>query len=132
MPFTFMTLVIALSTAHGALSLGLNCQGSSESHGKPGNIASLLVADINGAKDDTWFNDRQQIACEQKTCAFLQKTQGEPGRNLKGIAHYIADHGCGACGSVPVFYPGNNDVSAEELTFNYVSNPACTTGLCTF
>lgn len=50
-------------------------------------------------------------------------------RQVRGLVDYLLQHGCKTCGSVPVTYPGDNRVANGELTFNFVSNPACT-GTC--
>ncbi|KAJ5475959.1 hypothetical protein N7475_001688 [Penicillium sp. IBT 31633x] len=65
-------------------------------------------------------------------CAFLQGTGGTNGGKIKELAHYIPDHGCKMCGSVPYFYPGDNNVANGQLTFNYVDNPCnlADTALC--
>ncbi|KAJ7286381.1 Kp4-domain-containing protein [Mycena rebaudengoi] len=110
--------------------LGINCRGSSGCSGKPGNVASLLTGYINGVSDATNFNNGQQIACVDSICAFLQNTNGKNGQQIKAVVGNIVNHGCTVCGSVPTDYPGGNDVSAGQLTFNFVSNPACTAGLC--
>ncbi|KAJ7137842.1 Kp4-domain-containing protein [Mycena epipterygia] len=138
---TFPLLALALSTANGAFAapangaavvtdFGINCEGSSICKGKSAHVASLLVGYIDGIADDAWYNNGQQIACAEDVCAFLQNSGGNSGKNIKGLAHYIRDHGCTACGSVPIFYPGDNNVKDGQLTFNYVSRPACTIGVC--
>ena len=53
-------------------------------------------------------------------------------RNIQGLAPRIPEHGCDKCGSVPYFFPSDNDVTHGELTFNYVTN-GCNdqnSGLC--
>ncbi len=44
----------------------------------------------------------------------------------------LFDHGCDRCGSIPVFFPDNNDESAHGiLTVNYVKNGGDCYGVCT-
>lgn len=112
-------------------ALGINCRGGSFCGVGIGEIAWRLVDHINGIDDNRWYNDGQQIACVAHYCAFLQNTQGTWGREIKALAHYIPEHGCRVCGSVPYFFArGDNDVSHGDLTFNNVENNACGDGLC--
>ena len=72
-----------------------------------------------------WYDDEELIACAPArgssfrggVCAFLQGTGGATGSQILGLAHYISDHGCLICGSVPFTYPSGNDVSHGELTY---------------
>ncbi|WQF87897.1 Putative killer toxin Kp4/SMK, killer toxin, Kp4 [Colletotrichum destructivum] len=128
---------IVLAAASPATALGINCRGSVRcgGNGQPGNIrgdeAASLAKWINGIDENRWYNNGQQIACTSTNiCAFLQNTGGAPGRNIKGLAHFIPEHSCKVCGSVPYFYPGINDVSQGELTFNWVTNTCGKVGLC--
>jgi len=118
------------STVTPSPDLGINCQGSSLCSGKPGNTASLLIGYIDSINSDTFYNNGQQIACVSNICAFLQNTNGETAGTIQNVASDILSHGCAVCGSVPIGYPSNNNVADGELTFNYVSNPACTVGVC--
>ncbi|UPK93019.1 hypothetical protein LCI18_003954 [Fusarium solani-melongenae] len=111
----FESILLPLATvAVGVDALGINCRGS----------ANCVLYGANVSKD-------MQIACVTREndagaiCAFFQNTGGWQGQKAKELAHYITEHGCLACGSVPTGFPGSNDVAQGELTFNYVSNP-CT------
>lgn len=97
---------------------------------QPDNTASLLLGYIDGIDPNRWYNNEQQITCVNNICAFLQNTGGAPGSNIQGLAPVIVDFGCRVCGSVADFYPGDDNLADGELTFGYVSNPACTAGLC--
>ncbi|KAJ7478407.1 killer toxin [Mycena latifolia] len=122
----FISLAVVLATTSKVAATGINCDGSGLCGPK---VATQLVSDILTMSDSTWVNNGQHIACEGDICAFLQNTGGAPGSNIKGLAHFITEHGCESCGSVPYFYPSDNNVADGELTFNAVSNPTCN-GLC--
>lgn len=112
-------------------ALGINCRGSEECSWANSGVARSLVDHIDGIDNNRWYNNGQQIACTASICAFLQNTGGTWGREIRELAHYIPDHGCKVCGSVPYFFPrGDNDVSHGELTFNFVRSPACDGRLC--
>lgn len=113
-------------------ALGINCRGSAICvFEKEGDIAQRLTNYINNIDENRWYNNGEQIACAAKNvCAFLQNTDGAPGRNIKGLAHFIPEHGCKICGSVPYFFPGDNNVDNGELTYNVVGSNACDEGLC--
>jgi len=119
----------AVNSTVTPLGLGINCRGSSLCSG-PSDTASLLVEYIDSISSGTFYNNGQQIACVANICAFLQNTNGETAGTIQNVASYITSHGCKVCGSVPIGYPSNNNVADGELTFNYVSNPACTDGVC--
>lgn len=134
MQFSLATALSLLAVASTAAAKGINCEGSSNCNpsfnsgvwrAEAGELKNL----IDRIPDDKWFNNGQKIACVRWICAFLQNTGGAPGRNIKGLAHFIPDHGCTICGSVPYFYPAINDVSQGMLTFNWVNTPKCE-GLC--
>ncbi|KAI9780168.1 MAG: hypothetical protein M1839_007005 [Geoglossum umbratile] len=114
--------------------LGINCGGSAYctlNGSANGYEAQTLSLFINGVDDNRYYKGGEHIACTPANiCAFLQKTDGARGADIKRLAHYIPDHGCTICGSVPTHYPDDNDVEKGELTFNYVSGPKCGNGLC--
>ncbi|KAF4448966.1 Killer toxin, Kp4 [Fusarium austroafricanum] len=128
----FQGLFIAFSLVSSTAALGINCRGSANCNTFGNNqIAAQLTHAIDGIDPNRWYNNGQHIACvgtgapitgNGAFCAFLQGTGGAPGRNIKGLAHFIPEHGCGACGSVPYFFPSSNDVKDGQLTYNYVSN----------
>nr|PNR29513.1 hypothetical protein PHYPA_028207 [Physcomitrium patens] len=124
--FLAAALVMSASTAS---ELGINCRGSFICSEGRGNEASILVSYINNIDPNRWYQNGQHIACYDGFCAFLQNTGGAWGYNTRGLAHFIPEHGCRVCGSVPYFYPSINDVSKGQLTFNYVSKPKCRRGL---
>lgn len=110
-------------------ALGINCRGSGLCR-KDG-VAKLLQSLIETRIDpNRRYANGQQIACatvglENVTayCAFLQNTGGTEGVNIKRLIHFIPDHGCDSCGSVPTGFPGLNDVSQGQLTINAVTSP---------
>ncbi|KAF4771183.1 hypothetical protein HAV15_012316 [Penicillium sp. str.  len=131
----FDIVLLTLSLTASTTALGINCRGSANCNTFGNNqIAAQLTHAISGIDTNRWYNNGDHIACVGSGapitgnggfCAFLQGTGGTNGGKIKDLAHYIPEHGCGACGSVPYFYPGDNDVSHGQLTFNYVSD-SCT------
>ncbi|KAI4105540.1 MAG: hypothetical protein LQ339_003382 [Xanthoria mediterranea] len=128
MQLALTTLLAVLATT--ASSKGINCEGSSECHRGNGNAAARLNSYIQAGPDNRWFNNKQQIACvdassdltqQSAICAYLQNTGGAPLKNIKGLAPRILEHGCKNCGSVPYFFPADNNVANGELTFNFVT-----------
>ena len=134
---TLTTLLTALQLTTNASALGINCQGSTICSSYKG-TAGWLKSFIDGIDGNRWYNNGQKIACYNGSevganCAFFQKMPGGGGWGwqAKYLAHYIPEHGCSACGSVPMDFPNGNDVGKGELTFNVVSS-ACRSkpGLC--
>jgi len=132
-------LLILAALFNLAAALGINCHG-----GGCGPPASTLTRAIEGIDPNRWFANGEQIACatvitvsgdtgptSSSSCAFLQNTGGAWGSRILELAHYLQDHGCKGCGSVPYFYPEDNDVSHGELTYNAVRRPCSDRdGLC--
>ena len=60
-------------------------------------------------------------------CAFAQslKTGSITLGAIRTLADKVVDHGCTACGSVPVDF-AKNDPRDGILTFNYAGTPTCT------
>ncbi|KAK5999180.1 hypothetical protein PT974_01570 [Cladobotryum mycophilum] len=100
----FSTAAICLAAVSAVNGLGINCRGSGQCPFIGSGHAKQLVGFINGIDPNRWYNNGQPIACEGILCAFLQNTGGAWGRNIKGLAHFITDHGCDNCGSVPYFF----------------------------
>src|SRR5262245_27435521 len=102
-------------------SAGINCKGSlsCNSVGKHTYVAKQLTNYTSYIDPNRWYANQEQIACAsaavvsdsarlrtRKTqmnwyCAFLQNTNGAWGSKISELTHYIADHGCDVCGSVP-------------------------------
>ncbi|KAJ5142873.1 killer toxin [Penicillium bovifimosum] len=131
-PSLFDIILLALSFTGSTAALGINCRGSANCN-TFGNsqIAVSLTHAIDGIDPNRWYNNGEHIACvgtgapitgNGGFCAFLQNTGGTNGAWIKSIAHNIPEHGCKTCGSVPYYFPGDNDVSKGELTYNYVDD----------
>ncbi|KAL4908780.1 killer toxin [Aspergillus multicolor] len=131
-----LLLAVALSQTTPTLSLGINCRGSSNCAAP--DVPSLLdlVALIDQINPSRWYNNGQQIACLNENldmgafCAFLQNSGGAPASSIITLAQELRDHGCGVCGSVPLFYPNDNNVDDGELTVNFVSSSCCAGSDC--
>lgn len=119
------TLAAFLLTLMGVEALGINCRGSAECQAEFFDDAAHLTNLINGIDPARWYNDGEQIVCVANMCAFLQNTQnGASGATVQSLAHFIPEHGCHACGSVPLYFAsGDNDVADGELTYNFARNP---------
>jgi hypothetical protein len=135
---TSARLLIFAALFNLAAALGINCRGSNCGP------ADSLTRAIESIDRGRWFANGEQIACttftssttdgaptSTSTCAVLQNTGGAWGSRILELAHYLQDHGCKGCGSVPYFYPEDNDVSHGELTYNSVRRPCSSRdGLC--
>lgn len=141
MQFKILSASVAIaSLVVSASALGINCRGSGAcALAISGNSARELANYINNINDGRYYQNGEHIACatfaadegtQGHVCAFLQNSNGAPGSSIRALAHYIPDHGCKECGSVPLFYPDDNDVNNGELTFNVVGSNACGDGLC--
>ncbi|KAL3463487.1 killer toxin [Aspergillus heterothallicus] len=139
-PDIFMLTTLAASVS----GLGINCRGSSNcgsfvfgnyANGNPLEQLNRLIQ--NNIDPSQWYNNGEQIACLKGSvfytpsyiCAFLPNSGGAPGLSIKNLLPYPIDHGCGTCSSVPLFFPGDNDVNNGILTLNSVSG-GCGTGMC--
>jgi hypothetical protein len=132
--------VIFLQLIPAAAALGINCRGSSICTQGSFVVADNLTTYISSIDQGRWYKNGEHIACEISVfeteaigdtpattdiycfCAFLQNTRGAWGSDILRLAHYIPDHGCNTCGSVPYFYPSDNNVRHGELTYNYASS----------
>ncbi|KAF9773946.1 hypothetical protein IL306_008147, partial [Fusarium sp. DS 682] len=130
----FTTLFAAALLALGVSAEGINCHGSSNC-GNAGFKLTDLLRDAQGLDDNRWYQNGEHIVCWENLahtgfCAFLQNTGGLPGKDIKRLLQELVNHGCAKCGSVPAFYPSNNDNNAHGiLTVNYVYKPNCI-GIC--
>ncbi|KAM4056042.1 kp4 domain-containing protein [Hirsutella rhossiliensis] len=128
------TLAAGAALVAGASAEGINCHGSSNC-GNVGFKLSGLRNTAQGLDDNRWYQNGQKIACWQARdgsgfCAFLQNTGGIPGREIKRLLQELVNHGCAKCGSVPVFFPQDNDINSHGiLTVNYVRSTGCN-GIC--
>ncbi|CEI60145.1 hypothetical protein FVEN_g8069 [Fusarium venenatum] len=99
----FQGMLIAFSLVSSTSALGINCRGSSNCNTFGNNqVAIELTHAIDGIDPNRWYNNSELVACvgtgapitgNGAFCAFLQGTGGAPGRNIKGLAHFIPDHG---------------------------------------
>ncbi|KAK5996036.1 KP4 killer toxin [Cladobotryum mycophilum] len=127
---TFSSIIAAAAMTIGVSAEGINCHGSSNC-GNVGFKLTWLRDQVAGIDDNRWWQNGQHIACWENVagtgfCAFLQNTGGMPGRDIKRLMQELVNHGCGKCGSVPVFFPNDNDNSHHGiLTVNYVFKPHC-------
>ena len=120
MQFGVAAFVACLMTLPGVRGLGINCRGSGECARDA--AAMQLTGYINELDPNSWFDDGEKLACVGRICAFLQGTSGATGAMIQSIAHFIPEHGCLVCGSVPYYYVGgNNDVRYGQLTYNAVA-----------
>lgn len=120
---TFLIATVSVDFLSQVAATGINCNGNSEC-GVQGFKGLYEIKEIiDSIPDGTWFNNGQHIACSEesgdKFCAFLQNSGGAPSSSVKALVQYLVDHGCKGCGSVPLFYPGDNNVANGELTINY-------------
>ncbi|KAF2744834.1 killer toxin [Sporormia fimetaria CBS 119925] len=129
----FTTTLITTLMAFGAhtTALGINCRGSSNCGLLRNGDANLgtIVSRANNAGDNHVFGNGEHIACVAfggvaggSLCAFPQGTSGGiSGRRAKELLLHLQNHRCSTCGSVPVGFPQDNDVStAGMLTVNWV------------
>lgn len=115
-----------------ASAKGINCEGGSlcaVNTGILGSIRNLITDNVNGVDPNYYYQNGEQIACAGDLCAFCQNSNGAPGHSIRSLIVQLVNHGCSACGSIPLFYPGDNDVSHGELTVNAVSKD-CGYGVC--
>ncbi|KAL4886885.1 killer toxin [Aspergillus karnatakaensis] len=132
------TLTLTLLTlSPTALTLGINCRGSSNCAQPDAPALINLVALIDNIDPNRWYDNGQQIACQNEAflqgavCAFLQNSGGAPGSSIITLARDLRDHGCAVCGSVPLFFPqGDNNVDDGELTVNWTGNSCCSGSNC--
>ncbi|EGR50067.1 uncharacterized protein TRIREDRAFT_3043 [Trichoderma reesei QM6a] len=120
-------LFAAASVASVVNALGINCQGSGLCTGNKGALGNLL-GQVKALDQSKTFSDGEQIACVESSvsignpslCLFYQKT----GRTFTvaqtvWYVQALIDHGCQACGSIPV--DDGNNVDNGELTANMVA-----------
>jgi hypothetical protein len=133
-PLRFLIFAVLI---HHVATLGINCRGSPSCTGR--RVARRMLRSIETIDRGRWFANGEQIACVSvetedgpvSFCAFLQHTGGAWGSRILELAYFLRDHGCQSCGSVPYYYPGVNDVSSGELTYNFVRKPCSRDdGLC--
>ncbi|OCL14192.1 killer toxin [Glonium stellatum] len=119
--------VTALAVLSSANAKGINCEGSSDCGLSDAPSMGELVSIIeDSVPDDQFYANGEHIVCIESgsraysICAFCQMSGGAPGSSIKVLARELLAHGCQNCGSIPLFYPGDNNVADGELTFNAV------------
>ncbi|KAF4496198.1 KP4 killer toxin [Fusarium agapanthi] len=90
------------------VAAGINCKGSVLC-GQGTEPLSNLINYAGGLNDNRWYQNGQHIVCGGSLCAFLQNTDGLPGRDIKRLLGELRDHGCKYYSSVPVFFPNDNN-----------------------
>ena len=125
---SFSTLLATAAAAASANALGINCQGSGLCVGNKG-LLGQAQGQLRGMDQNKKLHDGQHAVCVKSSvsigdpslCVFYQNTGREwtIGQTVQFVQN-ILDHGCAACGSVPVD-PGNN-VKNGQLTANMVTN----------
>jgi len=129
----FSTKVVASAAAlfyliGNAVATGINCEGST----KCGNPSTELLEDMtyvvsNNLDQSRFYNNGEQIICSNNVCAYCQKSGGAPGSSIVSLMELLLAHGCDVCGSIPLFYPSDNNVDNGELTVDYASS-SCSVG----
>jgi hypothetical protein len=145
---SFITTALLAAAVIGCVAgEGINCEGSGWCASANSNVAQDLSNLLQGVDPNRWYNNGEWIGCVQSDgsfgvpdasgnvgfCAFLQNSGGDWGSVIKSLAPDIPGHGCRVCGSVPLSFPGDNNVNDGELTFNMVTmgpGTQCTEGLC--
>lgn len=120
------TLAAFLVLLIGTSALGINCRGSGECLAVPDEDNAMQITNhLNNIDPKRWYKDGEQIVCLANMCAYLQNTNGgASGATIQSVAHFIPEHGCKMCGSVPLgFASGHNNVADGQLTFNFARNP---------
>lgn len=125
---TSLLATLAAAAGLASASLGINCRGSGLCSGNKGLLGSAQ-GQLRGMDQNKKLRDGEHATCVQSSvtigdpslCIFYQNTGREwtIGQTVNFVQNLL-DHGCSACGSVPVD-PGNN-VKNGQLTANMVTN----------
>ncbi|ORX79203.1 killer toxin [Basidiobolus meristosporus CBS 931.73] len=121
-----ITAILSMVLLTQVDALGINCRGSSEC-ATTGNSLNQLVAKVCSLPGGNIYGPGVRIATNCHIlggiAAFTQKTGSSISASKAcSLLHELQNHGCNVCGSVPLGYPGDNDVNHGELTVNYVGN----------
>lgn len=126
-------ILAVLGAIHiGVDAKGINCQGNARCPDLKQYIKlEKFISKISRIPDDFWFKDGEHIACYTQYlpfgsrisgCVFMQGTNGASAKSIKKLLGHLKDHNCKLCGSVPMFFPEDNDISTHgQLTVNYVN-----------
>ncbi len=119
---------------------GINCKGSFHCGDSGSPRLWFMIQKLSGKLDsEHWYQNGQHIGCfhyvdvdKSAMCVFLQGTGGMPGKAIVPLLQSLSDHGCAQCGSIPVFYPDNNNEGDHGiLTVNYVHDANDCYDVCT-
>ncbi|KAJ6578591.1 killer toxin [Mycena sp. CBHHK59/15] len=97
----FSIPVALLTTAIGTPA----CTGAALCISQPSNSTALLAEYISGINPARVYAAGEQIACSANVCAFVENVHSALRSQIASVAHYIPQHGCAKCGTVPLFYP---------------------------
>lgn len=119
---------LALALAAPAAARIINCQGSTLCQFFGKGTARELADYARRLDPARQYRNGEHVGCSlDGVCAFVQgSARGAPGALITRLAPRIVAHGCRVCGSVPL----GDENGGGELTFNYVSLPACYFNLC--
>lgn len=137
---------ILILMATGAHPLGINCRGSNPNCWSQSGIDDTLFRLLYLTESDPSLGDAvvyspgSHIVCRPwgavpvgGICAFTQGSNLSPaginGTMIRLKLNELVDHGCRACGSVPLS-EDNNPFEAGILTVNYVLHGPICNGLC--
>jgi hypothetical protein len=149
---THVLAILGLSFVALSSQEGINCKGSGAcpifNADNPDVAVSKQIQNaIWSIPDSRVYKNGQHIACVPGNyiitippqnipvtvfggiCAFLQNSPDKNSRDLKWLIDNLVGHNCKACGSVPVTYPGDNDIKNGMLTLNFVDGEHCD-GVC--
>ncbi|MCJ1463045.1 hypothetical protein MMC07_001649 [Pseudocyphellaria aurata] len=137
--FLLVALPAILSFASSILARGINCKGGAGCVLLTRNTGQDLTDHISAIDPNRHYANGEHIACTHTwtgfilttMCAFLQwKPEGASGAEILNVAHWILDHGCVKCGSVPLGFPEDNEETHGMLTYNIVAHGYCGERLC--
>lgn len=128
-------LGLLLTAVSSAGALGINCQGDGNCFN--GNQLQQFYNLADGLQQGRFYQNDERIMCQPYSglaggafCLFLSGTGfGAPASSFKTLIKDLMDHGCQACGSIPLFFPdGDNSPNRGVLKSDWVSGSK--TGAC--
>ncbi|ORY01486.1 killer toxin, partial [Basidiobolus meristosporus CBS 931.73] len=105
--------------------IGINCRGSSQC-GATGNSLNQLVNTVCNLPKKDSYGPGVRIASNCHILGGISTFTQNTGRSITAsqacsLLHKLQNHGCNVCGSVPLGFPGDNNVAHGQLTVNYVA-----------